>query len=102
SDLVQEIKTASQQQKDGVDQMQRSVHHLDSLTQGNAASSEELASTAEELHAQAQSLWDGVSFFKLEEGDDTIHHLKESIKSKPIVTKTVRARDNGEDFIAFD
>lgn len=63
SDLVQEVNAASQQQKIGVDQMQQSMRQVDSVTQTNAASAEELASTAEELNAQATSLQEVISFF---------------------------------------
>jgi len=65
SDLVQEVNAASQQQKIGVDQMQLSMRQLDQVTQTNASSSEELASTAEELNAQALSLQDVINFFKV-------------------------------------
>ena len=65
AELVQEVNAASQQQKQGVDQMQLAMRQLDTVTQTNAASSEELASTAEELSAQAISLRDTVSYFSV-------------------------------------
>ncbi len=72
ADLVQEVNAASQQQKIGVEQMQQSMHQLDSVTQSNASASEEMASTAEELSAQASTLQETISSFKL--SDQQVMH----------------------------
>lgn len=68
ADLVQEVNAASIQQKLGVDQLQQSIRELDSVTQANASSSEELASTAEELNAQANALREVVTYFTVDGG----------------------------------
>ena len=67
SDLVQEIAVASKEQASGANQMNSAMGLLSHLTQRNASSSEELASTAEELGAQAAKLQDLVSFFHIGE-----------------------------------
>jgi len=67
AELVQEVNAASQQQQTGVGQIQISMRQLDTVTQTNASSAEELASTAEELNAQAVSLQDVVQFFTIGE-----------------------------------
>jgi methyl-accepting chemotaxis protein len=54
--LVGEISAASNEQAQGVHQINRSVAEMDRVVQQNAASSEESASAAEELSAQAEQL----------------------------------------------
>lgn len=64
--LVEEIHVASKEQDTGVQQIAKAVMELDSVVQGNSAASEELASQAEELSAQASILTDVISYFKTE------------------------------------
>lgn len=63
--LVEEIATASTEQKTGVDQINGAIQQLNEVVQSNAASSEELATSAEELNAQADLLRDATQFFKI-------------------------------------
>jgi methyl-accepting chemotaxis protein len=56
AELVAEIKAAGQEQTESVGQIQSSIMHLQQMTQGNAASAEELSATAEEMHGQARRL----------------------------------------------
>lgn len=56
ADLVQEITSSSLEQSSGAEQINKALLQLDSITQQNAASSEELASTAEDLSGQAARL----------------------------------------------
>ncbi len=56
SDLVNEIAAASQEQAQGVDQINKAVSQMDKVTQQNAAAAEESASASEELNAQASSM----------------------------------------------
>lgn len=63
--LVEEIATASTEQKSGVDQINVAIQSLNDVVQSNAASSEELATSAEELNAQADILRDATRFFKI-------------------------------------
>ncbi len=53
ADLVNGITTASQEQAQGVEQVNSAVSQMDQVTQQNAAGAEESASAAEELSAQA-------------------------------------------------
>jgi methyl-accepting chemotaxis protein len=66
SHLIQEITASSLEQKSGSLQVNESVQLLNNLTQANAASSEELASNAEELTAKSKHLRELISFFRLE------------------------------------
>jgi methyl-accepting chemotaxis protein len=58
SDLVNEIAAASQEQAQGVDQINKAITQMDQVTQQNAAAAEESASASEELNAQAGSMKD--------------------------------------------
>jgi len=67
SDLVQEIAAASQEQSQGVGQINGAMGQLNKATQQNASASEELAATAEEMGGQAAQLQELMEFFKIEE-----------------------------------
>ncbi len=66
SDLVQEIAAASQEQSQGVGQINGAMGQLNQATQQNAAASEELAATAEEMGGQAAQLQALMEFFTIE------------------------------------
>ncbi|MEW6166026.1 MAG: methyl-accepting chemotaxis protein [Pseudomonadota bacterium] len=68
SDLVQEIAAASQEQSQGVGQINGAMGQLNKATQQNASASEELAATAEEMGGQAAQLQELMSFFRLDAG----------------------------------
>ncbi len=51
-----EIAAASQEQAQGIDQVNTAVAQMDKVTQQNAANAEESASASEELSAQAESM----------------------------------------------
>ncbi len=63
--LIAEIAAASQEQSQGIDQVNTAVAQMDKVTQQNAANSEESASAAEELSSQAEELQNMVMQFKL-------------------------------------
>ncbi len=67
AELVEEISTANNEQQIGVDQITSAIHQLDKIIQSNAASSEKLASTSEELAAQADQLNGTIQYFKISE-----------------------------------
>ncbi len=56
SDLVNGIAQASDEQAQGVDQVNTAVAQMDKVTQQNASGAEESASAAEEMAAQAQAV----------------------------------------------
>ena len=51
-----EIATASNEQRQGIEQVNVAVSQMDKVTQSNASSAEETASAAEELNAQSMTL----------------------------------------------
>ncbi|MCK9282942.1 MAG: methyl-accepting chemotaxis protein [Rhodocyclaceae bacterium] len=69
ADLVQEITAASEEQTIGVEQVNTAMCQLNETTQQNAASSEELAATAEEMSRQAGNLKELMAFFSVAEGE---------------------------------
>ncbi|WP_413944242.1 methyl-accepting chemotaxis protein [Bdellovibrio sp. HCB-162] len=54
SDLNNEIAVASEEQSTGIAQIGKAMNQLDQSVQSNAASSEEIAGTADEINTQAQ------------------------------------------------
>jgi len=65
SDLIAEIAAASNEQAQGIEQINMAVAQMNQVTQQNAANSEESASAAEELSSQATELSNMVAEFKL-------------------------------------
>jgi methyl-accepting chemotaxis protein len=63
TDLVRDVAAASNEQSAGVAQINRAMMLVDQVTQRNAAAAEELASTAEEMSAQAEGLEQLIAFF---------------------------------------
>jgi methyl-accepting chemotaxis protein-1 (serine sensor receptor) len=65
SNLVQEITIASESQTQGLSQISHAMSQLSQMTATNAAASEELAATAEEMTGQAGQLQELMQFFHL-------------------------------------
>lgn len=65
TDIMFEITAASQEQSDGIEQVNRSIEQMDEVTQQNAALVEEAAAAAEAMQNQASNLAQVVSVFKL-------------------------------------
>jgi len=65
NEVISEISQASREQSDGIHQINIAVGQIDTTTQQNAALVEESAAAAFSLQAQASSLAEAVSAFKL-------------------------------------
>jgi methyl-accepting chemotaxis protein len=65
AELVQDVAAASVEQSGGVTEINKAMAHVDSVTQRNASSAEELSSTAEELAAQSEQLQQLMTFFRV-------------------------------------
>lgn len=87
SDLIREISAASEEQKQGVDQINSAMGQLDRVTQQNASASEELSSMSEELTTQAQELQKLVDFFKVRNKEKLVS--SSSVKREKLTTKPV-------------
>ncbi|WP_051328273.1 MCP four helix bundle domain-containing protein [Desulfatirhabdium butyrativorans] len=67
ADLVQEITSASNEQKAGAEQINKAIQQLDQVIQQNAAAAEEMAATATELDSQAEELQVSSSYFRTDQ-----------------------------------
>lgn len=56
NELMDEIAAASQEQSQGISQINKAISQMEAVTQQNAANAEESASASEELNAQAENL----------------------------------------------
>jgi methyl-accepting chemotaxis protein len=65
SQVVAEIAAASDQQDQGISQLNKAVEQLNQLTQQNAANAEESASAAEEMSSQSEEMRSMIAGFKL-------------------------------------
>jgi methyl-accepting chemotaxis protein len=80
ADMVQNIASASKEQKNGMKQLSASALQQDKVTQLLSANAEELASASEEMTAQSQNLVDLIKIFKLKDQEVDQKQL-EDVKS---------------------
>jgi methyl-accepting chemotaxis protein len=66
SELVQEISSASAEQRSGSQQVNKALAQLDQVVQQNASQAEEMSSMAEELSGQADQLQNTMAFFRID------------------------------------
>lgn len=64
-DIMGDIKAATEEQGNGIGQVNVAIGQMDQMTQQNAALVEQAAAAAESLHAQAEKLQQAVAAFKL-------------------------------------
>ncbi|MBA5640042.1 MCP four helix bundle domain-containing protein [Duganella sp. LX20W] len=72
TDMIADIMSASQEQSDGIEQVNLAIGQMDNVTQQNASLVEEAAAAAESLRHQASNLVRTVSAFKIH--GDGGHH----------------------------
>jgi len=73
SQVIAEIAAASEQQDEGIRQLNRAVEQLNQVTQQNAASAEESASAAQQLSSQSEEMRRMVEGFKLTQRAEIIY-----------------------------
>ena len=71
TDIMSEISAASNEQSQGIEQVNTAITQMDEVTQQNAALVEEAAAAAESLEEEAQSLTTAISVFKLSDTQQT-------------------------------
>jgi methyl-accepting chemotaxis protein len=71
NDIVLEIRSASEEQSNGIEQMNTAITQMDQVTQQNASLVEQAAAAAESLQDQARHLVQAVGVFKV----DALHLL---------------------------
>lgn len=105
--IIAEISQASQEQSDGVSQINVAVGQIDTTTQQNAALLEESAAAAMSLQSQASALTHTVSAFKLNAGETTATPLaaRESTLARPakpaLALATGTSAQNNQDWTSF-
>lgn len=67
TDIIAEITAASQEQAQGIDQVNKAIMQMDETTQQNAALVEETTSASQSMKDQAQELMRQVEVFKVDE-----------------------------------
>lgn len=77
--IVEEISIASNEQAQGVLQINTGLSQIEQVTQQNTANAEESAAASEELSGQADELRKMISRFKLSEGEETSEEVAETI-----------------------
>lgn len=85
TELVQEISAASKEQSAGADQVNAAIQQLDHVSQLNVPIAEAMATTSEELAAQARQLQHTIAFFNIAKNDVMLNDAKEAM---PIIRKT--------------
>src|SRR6185436_2960299 len=92
AEIIREVSSASAEQSQGVNQVNRAMTQVDEVTQRTASAAEELSSTAEELSAQAEALQELMSVFKV--ADDLLHQAPAPARTKVkhVVTAPHRPR----------
>ena len=102
SEVMAEIAAASDQQSQGVGQVNTAMEQMNQLTQQNAANSEESASASEELSAQAQEMRAMVAGFRISGGSHSAPSSKgqavrpPASKSGPAIT-SAKKKGGGEE-----
>lgn len=90
--LVTEIARASEEQRSGIEQVNTSIAHMDTVTQNNAALVQEINNTIEVLLGQARDLLAAASRFRLEQGERPAEAAVEaSNPALPLWDEPVRA-----------
>ena len=90
SKLVEDISVASNEQSNAIIEIKESVLQFDRVTQGNAAMSEELAATSDDLKGQANALHTAISFFKTGSAEQA---KMDSLAPAPIKTASSSNQD---------
>jgi len=83
SDIVSEIAAASQEQSDGIGQVNKAIMQMDGMTQQNAALVEEATRASRAMHEQSEQLVDATHFFQLGDSTDaSVNEKRDSAKDK--------------------
>jgi methyl-accepting chemotaxis protein len=94
--VVAEIAAASDQQDQGISQLNKAVEQLNQLTQQNAANAEESASAAEEMSSQSEEMRSMVAGFKLTVSGDFNQTLRVGSQSRHMLHDSGLQRKGGK------
>ena len=96
SQVVAEIAAASDQQDQGITQVNKAVEQMNQLTQQNAANAEESASAAQEMSSQSEEMRSMVAGFKLNGSEKSGHVLLEDKKSNQVIRNVFTGKKGGK------
>ena len=96
SQVVAEISAASEQQDQGLSQVNKAVEQMNQVTQQNAANAEESASAAEEMSSQSEEMRSMVQGFKLTSSSDFNQALKASSQSGHMLYNLAMGKKGGK------
>jgi len=82
SEVMENIKVASQEQAEGVDQINRAIADMDRITQENSALVEQNTTASQHMAEEAENLEELLNTFKVQEGDGASDRIIENKQSK--------------------
>jgi methyl-accepting chemotaxis protein len=85
ADIMGEITAATQEQSNGIEEVNQAVSQMDEMTQQNAALVEQAAAAAASMQEQADKLLQSVSIFKLSEVEQQIKPMPSPFAATPRV-----------------
>ena len=88
-DIMGDITAASQEQSDGIEQVNQAITQMDTVTQQNAALVEEAAAAAESLQDQAANLVRVVSVFNAGQASSAFKPMVRSVEKVPTAPRVV-------------
>lgn len=92
NDIMDEIAAASQEQSNGIGQVNLAITEMDQVTQQNARLVQEASSAANALEREASSLREAVALFRLAEGSGGVRDAAQPLAiGKPSVAQPSRA-----------
>ena len=81
ADIMGEITAATQEQSNGIEEVNTAITDMDEMTQQNAALVEQAAAAAESMQEQAQKLAAAVSIFKLDGDHQTARRIAAPLRT---------------------
>ena len=92
ADIMGEITAATQEQSNGIEEVNQAITQMDEMTQQNAALVEQAAAAAESMQDQAQMLAQAVSIFKLSHDETMRRPAAPAPRAAPAVASAAPAR----------
>ena len=95
SEVMENIKVASQEQAEGVDQINKAIADMDRITQENSSLVEQNSTASQHMAEEASNLQNLLNTFKVEEdGSKVIDSNTKQIEQNNLVQKQVEVEDN--------
>ncbi|MBI5626924.1 MAG: hypothetical protein HY935_06995 [Nitrosomonadales bacterium] len=89
TDIMSEIAAASNEQGEGIEQVNQAIIQMDEVTQQNAALVEEAAAAAEAMREQAKALYEAVGVFKVVGGKEAVLRFAAKMAAQPAASHAI-------------